>query len=58
MASAKMDLSGLESEYQTSKLYLKQVQRMVHLLREQVPKTMKLQGTVNGLIKEVSSITL
>ncbi len=56
MASAKMDLSGLESEYQCSTLYLKQVQHMIHLVKEKVPKKIQLEGTVHGLIQEVSSV--
>lgn len=39
MASAKMDL--------------KQIQHMIHLLREQVPKKMHMEGSVHGLIQEV-----
>lgn len=53
MASAKMDLSGLEAEYQTSQLYLKQIRHMIHLLREQVPRKIHLEGSVHGLIQEV-----
>ncbi|EUB59779.1 Coiled-coil domain-containing protein [Echinococcus granulosus] len=56
MASAKMDLSGLEAEYQTSQLYLKQIQHMIHLLREQVPKKMHMEGSVHGLIQELIGI--
>ncbi|KAL5103539.1 hypothetical protein TcWFU_004809 [Taenia crassiceps] len=53
MASAKMDLSGLEAEYQTSQLYLKHIRHMIHLLREQVPKKTHLEGSVHGLIQEL-----
>lgn len=55
MASAKIDLSGLESEFQCSELYLKQIKHIIHLVREQVPQKIQLEGTVHGLIQEVRS---
>uniref|UniRef100_A0A5K3FF04 Coiled-coil domain-containing protein 77 n=1 Tax=Mesocestoides corti TaxID=53468 RepID=A0A5K3FF04_MESCO len=56
MTSAKMDLSGLESEYQCSQLYLKQVRHVIHLVKEQVPEKIKLEGMVRGLIQELIGI--
>ncbi|KAM7540688.1 hypothetical protein Aperf_G00000025571 [Anoplocephala perfoliata] len=56
MASAKLNLGGLESELQISRLYLNQIQRMVHLLRLQIPKRIQSEGGVHGLIQELVGI--
>nr|VZI37606.1 unnamed protein product [Spirometra erinaceieuropaei] len=53
MAAAKMALRGLEDEYACSQLYLDQVKRFVHLVKEQVPHKNRLEGTVRGLIQQL-----
>ncbi|VDM02174.1 unnamed protein product [Schistocephalus solidus] len=53
MAAAKMALRGLEDEYACSQLYLEQVKRFIHLVKEQVPHKNRLEGTVRGLIQQL-----
>ncbi|VDK89297.1 unnamed protein product [Dibothriocephalus latus] len=56
MAAAKMALRGLEDEYACSQLYLEQVKRFVHLVKEQVPHKNRLEGTVRGLIQQRGTV--